>query len=378
MSDCTKCKLNKKIDLIGCDGPCQRWWHYSCAKLSEVEFKFLSKNDNVVFICDSCKKNGDATINTTTISNLLVKEMTTISKNMEVQCEAIVSSVLSKIEEMFSSLKIEMMHLVKSDSSSSTETTYAKVSRNKPTLIITPKDASQCSNITKSVILQNVDPIKENLMVKQVHDVSNGGIAVRCDNETKLIDLVNSKLSNEYHVKQVSPIHPRVRISGLSEKLEGVTLFDMLKSQNSAIFDTNSYVKFLSIDALRKNKNVFHATFETDVETYHRFLSAGYVIIGFDYCKVYDAIDIRRCFKCCGFHHLASKCSSEAPICPRCAGNHALADCNNVNLKCSNCTKHNTRSNVKKVRVDHAVWDKSCEVYKTALNSFKNRILDKQ
>lgn len=105
----------------------------------------------------------------------------------------------------------------------------------------------------------------------------------------------------------------------------------MLKSQSSAIFNTNSYVKFLSIDALRKNKQVFQATFETDVETYCRFLSSGYVVIGFDYCKVYDAIDIRRCSTCCGFHHLASKCSSEIPICRRCAENHALADCNNVN-----------------------------------------------
>lgn len=377
MSDCSKCKLKKKDDLIGCEGPCQRWWHYSCVKLSEPEFKFLSKNDNVVFICDLCKTSVHGKINTADTSKEIVDEMTGILGNMEAQFDAKISAVLSKIEEMFSSLKNELIDIMKPEPSSD-KPTYADVVQNKPTLIITPKNTSQSSTKTKSVVLQNVDPVKENLRVKQVRDVSNGGIAVRCENDTKLLDLVNSKLSNTYDVKVVSPIHPRVRISGLSEKLEENTLLEMLKSQNSSIFNSSSHIKFLSLDAVRNNKDVFHATFEVDVETYQRFLSSGFVVIGFDYCKAYDAIDVRRCYKCCGFHHLASKCSSELPICPRCAENHTLADCKNDQLKCVHCTNHNTLNNVKKVRVDHAVWDKSCEIYKTTLNSFKNRILNTQ
>ena len=59
--------------------------------------------------------------------------------------------------------------------------------------------------------------------------------------------------------------------------------------------------------------------------------------IEYDYCKVRDAIEVRRCYKCLGFNHMTDKCSAKSPVCPKCAGPHQLKECESDFLKCTHC-----------------------------------------
>lgn len=85
-------------------------------------------------------------------------------------------------------------------------------------------------------------------------------------------------------------------------------------------------------------------------------MSIGSVLIGFEYCKVYDAIDIWNCIKCCGFH-LRAKCKWTSGIlaCPRCTDPHSLSECTIMHLKCFHCSYHNVRDNGDELKTNYAV-----------------------
>lgn len=383
MGDCSKCKAKKKEDFIGCDGPCRRWWHYSCVRLTETEYRFLSKNNNVVYICDSCRpKYGvlDNQLQQDTLQNILqkVSENHTDTKGY---IDEKISVAFNRMEELLRTFRAEIFERVSSTVSTgipniNNATTYSKVLQTKPTVIIKPKDPKQTSNTTKSEVLKNIDPIKEDLVLEQVRNISNGGVAVRCESNDKFSELLTLKMNNSYDIKVVNPANPRIRISGLSDKLDDDTLLKMLKLQNKCIFDTDHFIKLISVHPLRKNGNLFQATFEVDPNTYQRLFEQAHVLIGYDYCKVYDATEIKRCFKCSGFHHYANKCDAEAPTCPKCAENHVLSECKSSFLKCIHCSNYNSRGPTHKVKTNHAVWDKSCFTYKLALDNFKHNILN--
>lgn len=382
MSDCSKCRTNKKEDLIGCEGTCKRWWHYSCIKLTDNEFRFLSKNHNVFYLCDSCKK-GCEIIDKKQAQgfNDILERIADLPQITAKIIEKEIKAISTKVDDMVNCFKLELdnkLSTITSERSTAAhgKPTYAGIVTRNSTLIITPKDTQQNSNSTKSEILQEIDPVKENLELKQVKELKNGGIAVQCGNDERLKELINSKLKTSYDVKVVSPINPRVRITGITLELESNVLLNMFKSQNKALLSPNNTCQVISVTPLRNNRNVFQTTLQVDATTYHNLIQSGHVIIGYDYCKVYDGIEVRRCFKCCGFHHYATKCTSKVYICPRCAENHKLSDCKSKTLKCFNCTNYNLRNDTTKTCTEHAVWEKSCRTYNTALEALKTNILN--
>ena len=54
---------------LGCDGPCQKWFHRDCAGLSQSEFQRLQGNDDEMWFCINCashiaqRNNSDVTMN---------------------------------------------------------------------------------------------------------------------------------------------------------------------------------------------------------------------------------------------------------------------------------------------------------------------------
>lgn len=57
MSDCGKCRYKKSDKrLVGCEGSCQKWFHFSCIGLTENDFVFVERNTNIFYLCDDCKR----------------------------------------------------------------------------------------------------------------------------------------------------------------------------------------------------------------------------------------------------------------------------------------------------------------------------------
>lgn len=137
---------------------------------------------------------------------------------------------------------------------------------------------------------------------------------------------------------------------------------------NSDIFDLDSDCKVLKFWPTKNNDKVHQAIVQTDKRAYEKLMAAGGIFVGYDYCSIYDAVEVNRCYKCNEYGHSSRVCKNNL-CCPLCGDNHVVKDCTSVVRKCSNCSK------LGRPKVDHAVWDHSCPVFNDAISKLRNDIL---
>lgn len=75
---------------------------------------------------------------------------------------------------------------------------------------------------------------------------------------------------------------------------------------------------------------------EINTGTREKFLRLEKLKIGWNMCKVQDYIEILRCYKCCGYYHLAKDCTKKE-TCGNCANHHATKEYKSEIKKCVNC-----------------------------------------
>lgn len=151
-------------------------------------------------------------------------------------------------------------------------------------------------------------------------------------------------------------------------------LLENLTKCNPHIFLHNSDLKIIGIRTLRKNENIYQALIQVDKTCYERALKAERIVVGYDTCRIYDVVEVYRCYKCNEYHHSAENCKNQQ-VCPICGCNHDVKQCQSETKKCSNCDKYNTKSS-KNVPTNHAVWEKDkCSAFKIACDKFRNDLL---
>ena len=86
-------------------------------------------------------------------------------------------------------------------------------------------------------------------------------------------------------------------------------------------------------------------------------------------CKIYEHMYIKRCFKYCGFSHLAKDCTRKQ----KCAGNHKYSDCKSKDNCCINCSVANNKFKLK-LDTNHLSWSKVCSVLQRRMERLRNTI----
>lgn len=193
------------------------------------------------------------------------------------------------------------------------------------------------------------------------------GCSTSADNE-KLKQIASEKLSSQYNVKILKGINPRIRIAAISDKLSAEEIAEYAVKMNPFFFESSFECNVISVTPLKKNNHLYQAVLQIDRKSYNRIISAGYLFIGYDCCKVYDAISVLRCFNCNGFNHSAKQCSRPT-TCPRCGANHKVTDCTENDIKCVNCLAS------KAANPNHAAWDVNCPVYMEAADKIRKDLL---
>lgn len=409
MSDgCAKCDKPKRDGLVGCEGSCQNWFHYSCAGFTETEFQFLNKSSNVIYLCSPCKKQclmvDQSILNEMSRNNTERADSTSASIN---NLTASVMQKLSDFEQLFSHFKTEILTVIKnnvltsrhqdfsnftrlsstSEASSSAKQLsasqqprlYSSVTSNSQSILIQPKNTSQKYSETKANLFHNIHPIKDDVRVSNVKPISKGGLVVSCPSKeeaAKFKSIVSSKLSAKYDVKDLSRLHPRVRIFGLSENHDKSTLADLLMSQNNELLVADPSLSVISITSCKSKPHIFQAVIQLSERNYYSLLGRGRVNIGYDSCYVFDGVEVIRCFNCCGYNHTAKFCKSE-PICSKCAGLHSVKDCVSSLKKCINCIS--ASKVLSDIDFNHVSSDKlKCRTYMHKLAHLKTEIFNDQ
>ena len=252
-------------------------------------------------------------------------------------------------------------------------TTRPQVSSRKSNIIIRPLQPQQSNVKTKKDIMKNIDPVALNLHVSQIKHIKDGGLLVSHDNAESAAtfkNVVNEKMSTDYKISEFKQMLPKIRIVGLSEEYQNDEIIRFLRGQNDALPD-NGHLKVFKIWSTKNNPNVFQTVVEVDATAHATLMKNGKVYINFDVCTVYDATNVKICYKCCGYNHSQSKCASDKIICPKCSSNHQLNECNSSSLKCVHCT------NAKLTNSDHAAWDAvKCPIYVKKLDQLRSNIFN--
>lgn len=179
-----------------------------------------------------------------------------------------------------------------------------------------------------------------------------------------------------YEVSTPKDVIPTIKIVGYDDDyMTDQNLIDALKCENSSIFDEESVIKIVSNKKNRANRCV--AEINVDVDTLQKCLAKKRAIIGFISCRIYEQIEVVRCFKCCRFGHIAADCTEKSYICPVCAGAHMVGECNSTVHKCANCVDAAERFNFVG-DVNHSALSMTCPMMIKRIEKRKKNIVYKQ
>ena len=379
MHVCGKCKtaLPPDKNFVICKGVCDRKFHLVCADIDNTLYGYITSCEGLSWKCPDCNKNCFSIDHVGLNSFLNDKH----------------SEILSNLNTVFSQLKSDFLKLAETkffsttstDSNKNNANSYSEKLKNntKPVVIVKPKDPAQLASLTKVDIVKNINPAESQLSIAKVRTIKDGGVVIGCstsEDNARFKEIAQKKLSDKYVIKEFKGILPSIKVVGMTENYSAEDLTELLEhviKRNDNVFNLNSVCRVLKIWPTKKNKDVFQAIFQVDRETYSKILQTGGIFIGFDYCSVFDAVHVTRCFKCCGYNHLASKCPIKETICPKCGSKHEAKDCKSETYKCVNCVSYNAKNKFN-VDTEHTVWDPSCTAYSLTVDKLRKDLMSQE
>lgn len=365
---CTSAVSTKK-PAISCDGLCKKQFHIACIGVSSDLPSLIKEVSGLSWRCSTCSELHDV-IDRGKILDMFQEKITDFFSELNDLFISVKHDVLSKAEEKLEELKFPAVSPPK------VKPSYSSVLCNssKSAVVVKPK-SNQDNKQTKSDIMNNVIPADTGININKIKHIRDGGLLLSCqssEENSRLKKLAQEKLSENYEIREVKGLHPRIRIVGLSEKLDPESICKLVVKQNNEIISSPLDCKVVRIGATKKKADVFQATLQLNIVDYNRVIENGYLLVGLDICKVYDAIEIMRCYKCNGFNHSKFNCKN-AVSCPKCSLSHDLNTCPSDKFRCVNCSSMKEKSPDLAIDLEHAAWDhERCHAFKMAVSKLKS------
>lgn len=244
-----------------------------------------------------------------------------------------------------------------------------------PVVVIQPRKGVDIGEKTaKKELKQKVNP--KNLNVNRVIEGKDGAVIVVVkDDESsqKLKESVEKEMGDQFEVNVRDSMKPTVKIINISEEFNEDELKATLIEDNDVFHD----LKHFKLRKFYRNEKRSYAQFtalvELDATTFFKVMELEKIFVGWDRCRVFDGLEVPRCFKCCKYNHKIAECKAEVDTCPKCCGNHRGKDCKSTVEKCANCERDRVEGNLD-VETDHAVWSTNCPVYQRFIKRLNKRI----
>lgn len=369
---CVICKIaiTQNDESIKCDGACLRKFHVRCLKFTPSFLKQFKECKNLLYNCDVCVCSPITSLSETVkkmLSYLQIIDERIKRHDNEFQC------VFENIELVHDNMRENKGHLMdeieKLKVNRNSDHKQSNLEKKSIPLEQQPKK-SQKSATTKSELTKSIDP--KSIGISDIHNIPNGGIVIDCktrDETTKLKEEAHMKMGDKYTVKITESNTVKVKLIGMSDKLSEDEMLKTMKEQND--FLKNSEIKIKTIFE-NKKRNDFGAILEIDNEAYNKILNGDKIKIGWCRCRVFECVDVRRCYKCCGYNHISSHCKNRLS-CLKCGGEHLMKDCSARNSVCVNCKIAVEKLNVK-LDIFHPAYSFTCPVYKRKIQIEKKKM----
>lgn len=411
-------------EKVDCFGKCRLSMHTRCLpRATAVGIKMLSQMPNAVFVCDACLashkfddgntekilqvidakfnnlagvidfvKNFDSAVKKIVREELVrangkktvVAEKTEESRKIFTRSAAKAAASANKrkaeeeVEETgasFSTPKTSFAEVVRKRVKISEEEVKKKQSKKPdPVVVIRPKEGVQVEDV-RAEVQKKVNA--KDLNVHRVTSSRSGAVIVSLKDEASVAVLqanVEKQLGGRFEAQLRESFKPSIKIIGMSDEMDEDELRDSLVEQNDVFANLKHFKlrKTFHIEKWRFNNiGVF---VELDAETFFKVLDLGKVNCGWNRCRVFDGLQVTRCFKCNGYGHKGADCRSEKQICPICSEDHKWEECKATAEKCVNCEKLRVQ---RKVNVDanHSAWSSDCPVFQKEQEK-RNRLVD--
>ena len=356
---------------VKCAGTCNRRFHIICVNISASLSSQLNVVPGLSWKCGDCNK----------------KCFTIDQDGLHSFLEQKYSEMLNNLNSVFSDLKSNFLKIAESKLSEPVieHPSYSEIIKNKtqPAVIVKPKNSQQPVTKTKVDINKNINTVDSNLTLSKVKNMKDGGVLVGFSSkeENQRFKLIASeKLAENYEIKEVKGVQPRIKIVGMTETYENQEIVEFVEHairNNCTGINLNIECSVIKVFPTKKNSRLYQAIIQLDKTSYDTLIKVGDLFIGYDHCYIFDAIAILRCYNCNGFHHTSKYCSNKKS-CPKCGDyvdpSHTPANCKPDSPKCVNCVKAvNERKEL--LDVKHGAWDLSCPVYQREVEKFKKNML---
>lgn len=414
MSICFNCdkvidKENEPSSSLKC-AICIESFHPSCVGLTKTFLKTLIPYKNFSWTCDVCMPKHDFQLN-------VLKRLSDVEKLLKSQDEnrqsdqkemadlkATIQSHLSKCDSTF--LKTLVPVGVTPQSTKHKRKWSDVVSSNSPTPVSTNKvafnNASAAKRLKSSVDIAPVkrdpilivrangtaekskvkDAVKSALNplsdpVKNLRETAKGDVVLVCNDEQS-IEAVKKKICDTLgqlvEVNEPKMATPTVKVVGFDADLcnDHAQLMQTMKSQNVDLFDEASMIKVTDTKKRRDGQSG-SAILQLDLLSFKKVMKLQRVSIGWNRCRVYEQLNVLRCYKCNEYGHIAKDCTSESYVCALCTGNHKLEECQSKELKCVNCVKARVNLNIN-IDVNHSAFSSKCPILSKRTEQRKRNI----
>lgn len=438
VSNCKLCDCEEDGPSILCDGLCNTWYHKACSGLTDKEFEVADGCVSLKWFCSSCLDNDsiknintnkdkkcDKELNTYIIKLLdtnknlidtncnLYKENSTLAAKVAelsvikttLQDKLADSAVLSQQRnqlETTEKLPVDVPShsysgAVKSvtknnmhtgmhtgmHTNQKSDSPHAWMSQRRKTIIITPKVKESGKDIIKEVKQKiELDSTTKINSIKTKNDT----VFIHCE-DNSAGELVKEKLSKalekDYEVRNPDKMYSQIKIVNINPADIDPTLSseEACEKLTKTIVRQNNFGEHLfEISYISKPnyKNKIHAIAKLDYHLYvdiHQNINDK-IYVNYNRCSVYEHVPVVRCFKCCGYNHVAKYCNNRT-VCSHCGGEHSYKECRNRNGEsfCQNCNRDPFRD-PENYGTNHSALDKQCPIYEAEVCKYRKKVVD--
>lgn len=382
---------DKNKELVPCNGPFEKFMAEDGAGVNTPQAAGVSRDR----LGSAGSISGSRSASSSVGMELKIDWLVRTVKEMknEVACKNEVKTIIAEIiREEMDSVKKEIENIktmIKGTDTCLARETKGSYSgavkeRKKEKVIIIKPNVEQESEATKKTIKEKVDIKNMSVGVSRLKKGSHGTVILGCETREeieKLKSVVQEKMGENFKVTESAEVHPKIKIVNVEEeelKLEDNELVCTIKKQNGIeeiegrqMKIVKRIIKAANQEKRKRGTEEGSIILEVDEETHKELLNKGKLSVGWKKCPVYNHVNVKRCFKCWGYYHIAKNCTRKE-TCHKCAGNHKENECTVEKKKCVNCMFKNQAYNLK-MNDEHDALDRECPTFKRAMQEEKRR-----
>lgn len=351
MVDCAGCltKIKQNEMSMECSGVCKKTFHAKCIDMKASHCKLIEEIYGIKWFCDCCVTFVD-------FINKFHFELNNFKQ--EIKNEIIVLHEAVKNKNIPQDGDIS-------------EKSYAGVT--KEVVVIKPK-AKQESATTKEFIKENLNPSELKVGISEIRNIQEGGVIIKCNTKQeaeKIKTAATQKLSKNYNIDTPKLKNPAVKILDIDLEMSNEELIQNMKNQNEYLNEENVFLKVITMKKMKKN---YMAIIECDPRSYFKIIHEGKIYMNWSRCRVFEYINVFRCYRCGGFNHGAKQCNETVDRCLKCAkSGHKKEDCTSESIKCINCADVNSKQNTN-LDINHSCFDSCCSILQKKIEISKQKI----